>query len=173
MSSGCQTSSAGRASASTLVQQWPAVVDPSRSFRETIMIRPAVRRALIGFAFACGAVVHAAGFVLHRFGIEIYANYPLWRHPTLAALDAVIAWTAFRHPRWLFGAVVGFLFEQIATNGTTALRAWRETGQVQGFVLFMHGVILLMVFGAWGVGADLPPDRRVPPASDAIMKRRG
>jgi hypothetical protein len=115
-----------------------------------------MRRVLIGAGFACGAIAHAVGFILHQFGREMYANYPGWRHPTLAVVDAVVAWIAFRHPRWLFAAVLGFFVEQVATNGVPAIQRWSASGEVQWFVVAMHGLLVLAVLAAWDVDKAHP-----------------
>jgi len=85
---------------------------------------------MVGIAFACGGLVHATGFVLHEFGVEQYRNYPAWRHPIMAAVDATIVWIAFRRPRWLPAALAAFLLEQTAVNGIPAIVWWRNTGEI-------------------------------------------
>jgi hypothetical protein len=112
---------------------------------------PLLRQALIGLAFTCGAAIHAAGFVLHQFHIEIYgAGYPPWRHPTLAIVDALIGLIAFRRPRWLMPALLAFLAEQILTNGVPAFVAWRETGRVRWPVVIMHAAVVIALIGSRG-----------------------
>jgi hypothetical protein len=111
-----------------------------------------MRRTVVGIAFACGGLVHAAGFVLHKFGVELYRNYPAWRHPIMVVVDATIAWIAIRRPRWLFAALAGFLLEQIAVNGIPAIVRWRTTGEGPWFVAIYYGAIVLALMLTWRIG---------------------
>jgi len=72
----------------------------------------------IAFWFAAGAAVHATGFMLIGLGVDLYGpGYPAWRHAVMAIVDASIAWTAMRHPRWLFVALPAWAAEQALVNG--------------------------------------------------------
>jgi hypothetical protein len=80
---------------------------------------------LIGLGFGFGALEHAVGLVGLWLGWEMYAGYPWWRHAAFTAVDASIAWVAFRRPDRLFVPLLAFLVEQIATNGVDAWQDWR------------------------------------------------
>jgi len=86
---------------------------------------------VIAVCFALGCLLHAIGFALMLFGVELYgAGYPAWRHAAFVLADALIAYLAFRRPERLFVPLLAFLIEQVAVNGTFAWRAWRTTGAV-------------------------------------------
>jgi hypothetical protein len=80
------------------------------------MREPVVR--VIGIGFAAGSAVHAAAFLLMGLGLFLYGTtYPAWRHVVMAAVDAGIAWIAWRRPAWLLAALAAWVLEQTLTNG--------------------------------------------------------
>ena len=78
----------------------------------------------IALGFAVGSAIHALVFVLIGFGVYVYGPaYPTWRHPMMAAADALIAWIAARRPQWLVVALAAWVTEQTRTNGFSVLCA--------------------------------------------------
>src|SRR4051794_16373496 len=85
-------------------------------------------RRLTALGFAVGSTVHAVGFALLAWGIELYGpDYPVWRHVVMALVDASIAWIALRLTPWLVFALLAFLAEQLLVH--------RRIGTTSGFVL--------------------------------------
>ena len=73
---------------------------------------------VIAIWFAAGAAIHATGFMLTWFGVDLYgAPYPPWRHAVMALIDAAIAFVAMRRQRWLFIALPAWAAEQALVNG--------------------------------------------------------
>ena len=73
---------------------------------------------VVAILFAAGAFVHAAGFALMLFGVDLYRPvYPAWRHAAMAIVDAAVAWVGWRHQRWLFVALPAWAAEQTLVNG--------------------------------------------------------
>ena len=73
---------------------------------------------VVAIWFAAGAAVHATGFILIWFGVDLYGpGYPAWRHAAMALVDVSIAWVAVHHPRWLFVALPAWAAEQALVNG--------------------------------------------------------
>jgi hypothetical protein len=85
---------------------------------------------VVAIGFAIGSVEHLVGLVLLGFHVEMYANYPGWRHAAFAGADAAIAFIGFSRPHRLFFPALMFLIEQIAINGTYAWRTWRVSGRI-------------------------------------------
>jgi hypothetical protein len=96
---------------------------------------------IVAIGFALGSLEHAVGFVLLLFGVEMYTNYPGWRHAAFMCVDALIAYLAVRRPERLFMPLVVFLIEQVAVNGTYAWRTWRTTGEIVWAIPVMIAVI--------------------------------
>ncbi|HVG54315.1 MAG TPA: hypothetical protein VM846_07810 [Vicinamibacterales bacterium] len=73
---------------------------------------------VVAIWFAAGAAVHATGFILIWFGVDLYGpGYPAWRHAAMALVDVSIAWVAVHHSRWLFVALPAWAAEQALVNG--------------------------------------------------------
>lgn len=73
---------------------------------------------LTGIGFVVGGAVHTAALSMLPLGIAIYgANYPWWRHVTMAGVDMAMAWIALRRPSWLLIAILAFEVEQLIVNG--------------------------------------------------------
>ena len=101
---------------------------------------------VVAIGFAAGAAVHAAGFALMLFGVDLYGpTYPAWRHAVMAIVDATVAWVGWRQQRWLFVALPAWAAEQTLVNGfgvfpvvaliavaALALERWRSTRQRAG-----------------------------------------
>ena len=104
---------------------------------------------IVAILFALGSLEHAVGFVLLLFGVEMYTNYPAWRHAAFTCVDALIAYLGFRRPDRLFLPLLAFLIEQCAVNGTFAWRRWRTTGEI----LWIVPVMVLLIAAATVIAA--------------------
>jgi hypothetical protein len=100
---------------------------------------------LVAVGYALGSLVHATGWFLLLFHIELYgAGYPAWRHAAFTVADASIAWIAVRRPDWLFFPLLAFFLEQGATHGIQAWHQWTSKGQIP----WGTGVMLLLFLSA-------------------------
>jgi len=86
---------------------------------------------MVSIGYALGSLVHATGWFLLLFHIEMYGSgYPAWRHAAFTVADASVAWIAVRHPDHLFFPLLAFFVEQSATHGVQAWRNWTSMGQI-------------------------------------------
>jgi hypothetical protein len=98
--------------------------------------------AVVALGFALGSLEHLVGLVLLAFGVEMYADYPAWRHAAFSVVDALIATLAVRRPDRLFIPLAAFFVEQVAVNGAMAWRHWTAHREIVWPVLVMLALIL-------------------------------
>ena len=104
---------------------------------------------VVAIGFALGSLEHLVGLVLLAFGVEMYADYPAWRHAAFSVVDALIATLAVRRPDRLFIPLAAFFVEQAAVNGTMAWRHWSAHREIVWPVV----VVLPLLLGATVIAA--------------------
>ena len=97
---------------------------------------------VVAIGFAVGSLEHLVGLVLLAFGIEMYSDYPAWRHAAFSVADALIAALAMRRPDRVFIPLVAFSVEQVVVNGTMAWRHWTAHREIVWPVVVMLPLIL-------------------------------
>ena len=111
--------------------------------------RPHRLTRVVAIGFAVGSLEHLVRLLLHAFGIEVIAGYPMWRDAAFTLVDAGIAFLAFTRPHRLFVPVLAFLIEQALINGTEAWGAWRDSREVVWRIPLMIVLIGAATVIAW------------------------
>ena len=107
---------------------------------------------LTAVGFTLGSLEHATRFALVFAGIHLApADYPPWRDPVFALVDATIVWVALRRPRWLFFFLLAFLVEQVGSHGRWVWQRWVDGQGLPWVLLVVDGLLVGFALTAAGI----------------------